>query len=177
MRVWVIGDAGTLTAGQFAVRDAYTAFAGGRPTDAWLMLGDNAYFFGTDVEYQLAVFNVYTNLLRNTVAWSTLGNHDTYSVEASGQHAYFEIFTLPTAGEAGGVPSGTEHYYSFNYGRVHFVCLDSMESDRSAMGAMATWLTNDRIRAAPMTQTPSWSWWKCGRTSCRCWSKAAWTSC
>lgn len=143
MRVWVIGDAGTVTAGQFAVRDAYEAFAGGRPTDAWLMLGDNAYYFGTDLEYQLAVFNVYTNLLRNTVAWSTLGNHDTYSVEANGRHAYFDIFTLPAAGEAGGVASGTEHYYSFNYGRVHFICLDSMESDRSAIGAMARWVTND----------------------------------
>ena len=143
MRVWIIGDAGTVTAGQFAVRDAYEAFAGGRPTDVWLMLGDNAYYFGTDVEYQLAVFNVYTNLLRNTVAWSTLGNHDAYSVEASGEHAYFEIFTFPTAAEAGGVPSGTEHYYSFSHGRVHFICLDSMESDRSAIGAMATWLTND----------------------------------
>lgn len=143
LRVWVIGDAGTLTAGQFAVRDAYEAFAAGRPTDVWLMLGDNAYYFGTDVEYQMAVFNVYTNLLRNTVAWSTLGNHDTYSVEANGRHAYFDIFTLPTAGEAGGVASGTEHYYSFDYGRVHFICLDSMESDRSAIGDMATWVTND----------------------------------
>jgi len=143
MRIWVMGDAGTLLAGQFAVRDAYSAFANGRPTDAWLMLGDNAYYFGTDLEYQLAVFDVYTNLLRNTVTWSTLGNHDTYSTEPNGQHAYFDIFTFPTAGEAGGVASGTEHYYSFDYGRVHLVCLDSMESDRSAVGAMARWLTND----------------------------------
>ncbi len=142
-RVWVIGDAGTQTAGQIGVRDAYETLTGSRPTDLWLMLGDNAYFFGSDVEYQLAVFSVYTNLLRNSVVWPTLGNHDTYSVEASGNHAYFDLFTLPTGGESGGVASGTEHYYSFDHGRIHFICLDSMESSRATLGAMATWLTND----------------------------------
>lgn len=142
-RVWVIGDAGTQTADQVGVRDAYEDFTGLRHTDLWLMLGDNAYLYGTDLEYQLAVFNVYTNLLRKSVVWPTLGNHDTYSVEASGNHAYFDIFTLPTNASAGGVASGTEHYYSFDHGRIHFVCLDSMESVRSPGGAMARWLTND----------------------------------
>src|SRR5690606_119797 len=51
--------------------------------------------------------------------------------------------TFPTAGEAGGVPSGTEKYYSFDYGNVHFICLDSMSSDRSSTGPMATWLRED----------------------------------
>ena len=39
--------------------------------------------------------------------------------------------------------SGTEYYYSFDYANIHFVCLDSMSSDRSPTGAMATWLRND----------------------------------
>jgi hypothetical protein len=39
--------------------------------------------------------------------------------------------------------SGTEKYYSFDYGNIHFVCLDSMSSDRSATGPMATWLRAD----------------------------------
>ena len=37
--------------------------------------------------------------------------------------------------------SGTEAYYSFDYGNIHFVCLDSsLDTSRSANGAMATWL-------------------------------------
>ena len=50
-----------------AVRDAYSTFAGARPTDVWLMLGDNAYYAGTDSEYQGAVFNVFQQYLRTTL--------------------------------------------------------------------------------------------------------------
>ncbi|HEX5050512.1 MAG TPA: metallophosphoesterase, partial [Planctomycetota bacterium] len=60
------------------------------------------------------------------------------------QHGvYYDVFDLPANGEAGGLPSGTEAYYSFDRGHVHFVCLDSMDSDRSATGAMMTWLQAD----------------------------------
>ena len=56
---------------------------------------------------------------------------------------YYDIFSLPRNGEAGGVASGTEAYYSFDYGNMHFICLDSYETDRSADGAMMTWLEAD----------------------------------
>ncbi|MCP5055221.1 MAG: hypothetical protein GY937_00685, partial [bacterium] len=46
-------------------------------------------------------------------------------------------------GEAGGVASNTEAYYSFDFGNVHFVALDSSESDRSPGGEMLSWLTAD----------------------------------
>jgi len=39
--------------------------------------------------------------------------------------------------------SGTEKYYSFDYANIHFICLDSMTSDRSVNGPMATWLRAD----------------------------------
>ncbi|MEM7395505.1 MAG: hypothetical protein AAF492_24500, partial [Verrucomicrobiota bacterium] len=45
--------------------------------------------------------------------------------------------------EAGGTPSGTESWYSFDYGNIHFICLDSSYSDLSAGGAMMTWLEAD----------------------------------
>ena len=125
IRVWVIGDAGTKGADQLAVRDAFEIFNGTNTMHAWLQLGDNAYNSGYDAEYQSAVFDVYTNELRNSVTWPTLGNHDTAQGTAYvDTYPYFDIFTLPTAGEAGGVPSGTEHYYSFDLGMVHFICLD-----------------------------------------------------
>jgi phosphodiesterase/alkaline phosphatase D-like protein len=59
MRIWVIGDAGTATASQTSVRDAYATFNGSRETDLWLVLGDNAYDAGSDAEYQARHFGIY----------------------------------------------------------------------------------------------------------------------
>ena len=58
-RIWAIGDSGTRDANAMAVRDSYIKYTKTTPTDVWLMLGDNAYDFGTDDEYQLAVFDMY----------------------------------------------------------------------------------------------------------------------
>jgi Calcineurin-like phosphoesterase/CARDB/Calx-beta domain len=143
-RIWVIGDSGTANASAQAVRDAYIQFTGTRYTDVWLMLGDNAYQTGTDSEYQAAVFDMYPTLLRQTVLWPTFGNHDAYSADSATQTGpYFDIFTLPTQGEAGGIASGTEAYYSFDYGDIHLIVLDSYESSKSPTGPMMTWLQND----------------------------------
>ena len=143
-RIWVIGDSGTANASAQAVRNAYVTFAGTRATDAWLMLGDNAYNSGTDAEYQNAVFNMYPAILKQAFLWPTLGNHDTGGLtNPPASLPYYAMFTLPTNGEAGGIASGTEDYYSFDRGNIHFVCLDSMTSDRSPTAAMATWLRND----------------------------------
>jgi hypothetical protein len=142
-RLWVLGDAGTQNFNQRAVRDAYYNFAGTRHTDLWLMLGDNAYGSGTDLQYSNAVFRMYPEMLRKSVLWPAMGNHETYSADEFGNFAYLDIFSLPTAGEAGGVPSGTKKYYSFNHGNIHFVVLDSMTSDRSSDGPMCAWLASD----------------------------------
>jgi chitodextrinase len=143
-RVWVIGDSGTANANAAAVRDAYKSYTGSTVTDLWLMLGDNAYPDGTQDQYQAAVFDTYPELLRKVVLWPTLGNHDGHTADSATQSgAYYEIFTLPTNGEAGGLATGTEAYYSFDYGNIHFVCLESYETDRSPSGAMMSWLEND----------------------------------
>jgi tetratricopeptide (TPR) repeat protein len=143
LHVWVIGDAGTATLSQRAVRDAFYALNGTNHVDALLQLGDNAYDEGWDTEYQAAQFDVYGDLLQRTVTWPTIGNHDTYSADADGMFPYLDIFNLPMNAEAGGVPSGTERYYSFDLGQTHFVCLDSMTSSRAPDGAMAQWLRAD----------------------------------
>lgn len=142
VHVWVLGDSGAGDAFAAAVRDAFEA--SGDPADLWLMLGDNAYQSGTDVEYQNAVFNMYPRQLRTSVLWPTLGNHDGLSADsATLTGPYYDIFTLPTAGEAGGVASGTEAYYSFDHGNLHFICLDSFDTPRSPEGPMMTWLEAD----------------------------------
>ena len=142
IRIWVIGDAGTGTASQTSVRDAYSAFNGTRETDLWLVLGDNAYEAGSDAEYQAKHFAVYPSMLKSAVSWYTLGNHDA-GTGSIGAHPYHTMFSFPTTGQAGGVASGTRSYYSFNYGNVHFISLDSQETLRAANGAMAAWLQSD----------------------------------
>ncbi|HEX2749360.1 MAG TPA: metallophosphoesterase, partial [Verrucomicrobiales bacterium] len=112
--------------------------------DFTLQLGDNAYNAGTDTEFQGAVFDMYSAMLRKTTFWSCLGNHETDQATAFvDTYPYFNVYTFPTAGECGGVASGTEHYYSFDYGNVHVISLDSMTASRSSTGAMATWLQAD----------------------------------
>ena len=136
-RLWVLGDSGTADDDAAAVRDAFASFSYGVAPDVWLMLGDNAYSNGEDEEYQEAVFEMYPEFLRRTVLWPSRGNHD------EDEDTYHDIFTLPAAGEAGGIASGTESYYSFDHGNVHVVCLDSEGSGRSADGEMADWLRSD----------------------------------
>ncbi len=145
-RIWVLGDAGTQSANQTAVRNAYTAYTGATHTDLWLMLGDNAYTTGTDLQYQGAVFDMYPTMLRKSVLWSTRGNHES---DAGGTGStYYALFTLPPAAQAGGLASGTEAYYSFDYGNIHFICLDSQGSNRTAAGPMGTWLAADLAATA-----------------------------
>ena len=144
MRIWVVGDSGRANDDAALVRDGYLKFTGTRHTDLWLMLGDNAYETGTFDEYQHAVFNMYPHLLRSSVLWTAIGNHDAGSASSLKQTGpYYELFNLPTRGEAGGVASGTAAYYSFDYGNIHFICLDSYGSDRSPKSAMFTWLAHD----------------------------------
>jgi hypothetical protein len=144
LRIWAVGDSGTGGAGPRAVRDAFLDFAAGAPPALWLMLGDNAYNDGTDAEYQRGVFEVYPTLLTSSVLWPTLGNHDGHSADSATQSGpYYDIFALPTAGQAGGVASGTEAYYSFDVGNVHILTLDSYETSRSPSGAMLTWAAAD----------------------------------
>ena len=136
-RAWVLGDSGTADVNAESVRDAYLGFTGSLATDLVLMLGDNAYVKGADYEYQAAVFDIYGDVLRRSPLYSTRGNHD----DDAG--VYYGTFSFPSAGEGGGVPSGSEAYYSFDWANVHFICLDSEGSNKSPTGPMATWLQAD----------------------------------
>jgi hypothetical protein len=143
-RIWVLGDSGTGTPEQREVRDAYYAHAGAGETDLILMLGDNAYERASDSDYQVKLFDVYDRILRHAALWPTFGNHEGYTASSELQTGpYYEVFSLPRDGEAGGVASGTEAYYSFDYGNIHFVCLNSYDVSRAPDGPMLTWLRHD----------------------------------
>lgn len=146
-RIWVVGDCGRGSATQAAGRDAYYNWMGSRVPDLNLQLGDNAYNSGTETEYQTGYWNMYPTIFRKMPQWSTLGNHDANNGNTSPtlNWPYFDMFTFPIAGECGGVASGTEHYYSWDYGNIHFICLDSQTTlaNRTANAPQTVWLQND----------------------------------
>lgn len=154
-RLWAIGDAGFTGPDLDAVRDAFVAYNGGSATDLFLLLGDNAYLFATDAQYQAAVFDEHAATLRTTPVWSVFGNHEILSSNPLTQTGpYFAMFTFPTAAQLGGVASGSEAYFSFDYGNTHFIVLDSEEAPTSPSTPMLTWLTAD-LQAAVL-QNPTW---------------------
>lgn len=153
IRILAMGDMGNNSTNQINVRNAYLKYNGTNYTDIWMLLGDNAYEKGTESNYNTNFFNIYQqNLSKNHVLWPAPGNHD-YADYAARQAdhniAYYSIFSLPSAGEAGGVASNTEAYYSYNYGNTHFVSLDSYGWETGntrlydTLGPQVTWLKRD----------------------------------
>jgi hypothetical protein len=140
IRFWVVGDAGSAGGIPGWVRASFESYDDVGRTDLWLTVGDNAYGGGTDERYQFALFDTFARMLRRASVWSTPGNHED---GAYPQATYYDVFEFPTRGEAGGVPSGTESYYSFDFGNVHFVSLNSEDADLSRAGPMVSWLRRD----------------------------------
>jgi acid phosphatase type 7 len=129
-RIWATGDCGTGQTVQANVKNQFLSYLGSNYLDLWLLLGDNAYGSGLDTEFRDYFFGVYQNdkIMKQTVLFPAPGNHDyanSTALQASHIMPYYDIFSLPTAAEAGGLPSGTEAYYSYNYANIHFVSLDS----------------------------------------------------
>lgn len=144
--VMVLGDTGDGSRRQLSVRDALRTQLAGRRPDLFLHLGDLAYPDGTATQLQRYFFEIYAAELRDTPVWPALGNHDVRSVE-NGRGPFFDAFVLPAGGEEGGVPSGTEAFYSFDYGPAHFVVLDSTHEIGPA-DPMLDWLRRDLGAAA-----------------------------
>lgn len=125
LRMWVLGDFGVDNDNQKKVYQAIQNATANRPADLWVWLGDNAYAAGLEDEYQRYVFSIYQPALRNIPLFITPGNHDYAESQTNFNIAYYNLFSFPQQGEAGGVPSGSKSYYSANYGNVHLVSLDS----------------------------------------------------
>lgn len=141
---WVIGDSGTGEADQLAVRDAMLAFTAAEPPDLILGLGDLAYYWGNDFNFTRKFFDVYRRTLRHTPSLPAMGNHEAKSADSASQSGtYYDAFVLPAAGQAGGVASGTEAYYSYNYANTHFIVLDTADTDLSTGSPMLEWLDRD----------------------------------
>ena len=145
-RIWIVGDSGTGGTNQKAVHDAMRSLVEreSRSLDMYIHVGDMAYGDGTDKEFQERFFDMYDPTLRSVAVWPAMGNHEGRTSRGkTGVGPYYDAYVTPTNAEAGGVPSGTEAYYSFDVANIHFVCLDSHDLDRKPNGAMARWLRAD----------------------------------
>jgi hypothetical protein len=150
IRFWVVGDSGTGRQPQADVHQVMVDYIRhtGRPLDFWLHVGDMAYGVGRDMEFQSRFFESYEPTLRGSVCWATMGNHEGYTSKGTtGIGPYYDAYVVPTRAESGGVASGTEAYYAFDHGNIHFICLDSHDLNRKPTAAMAKWLKADLEKA------------------------------
>jgi hypothetical protein len=114
VRFLAFGDSGTGSSDQMALRDQMATV----PFDLIVHTGDIAYGSGTRAEFEAYFFKPYADYLKYFPAFPASGNHE---YETEGAAPFREAFVLP---ENGG-PEGKERWYSFNWGDVHFVALDT----------------------------------------------------
>jgi len=108
----VIGDFGI---GSPAARANLRRLSQDTAVDLAITTGDNAQIYGTEDEYRRFVLGPLRDLIATKPFWPSVGNHDYYNVQN-----YLRFFALPNGGL----------YYSFDYGGVLFLALDSNRFDR-----------------------------------------------
>jgi hypothetical protein len=114
IRFLAFGDLGTQQSDQYAVFDAMQDVSG----DFVLVTGDVVYKNGTPSEIDRNFFQVYRPMLGEVPFFVASGNHDYNTDDARPFRDAFSLF------ENGG-PEGKERWYSFDWGPVHFVMLDT----------------------------------------------------
>lgn len=143
VRIWVIADFGQSnsdqneerleTVGQWKTfnNDSYHA-------DFVLSLGDQT---EDDSRYQLQhnYFSQLEKVLKTTPLLTVVGNHDNHDSMVN----YLSTFALPSNAEMGGIASGTEEYYSFDYANIHIVVLCTEIEDEEGRKKQIQWLKND----------------------------------
>jgi 3',5'-cyclic AMP phosphodiesterase CpdA len=106
--------------------------------------GDNAYEAGRYSEFDTKVFQIYGEVFSKAAVFPTAGNHDYATSNAA---PYLDLFSLPRNAWRS---SDHERYYSFDYGNVHVVALDTNAplnvNDSAATDDMLDWLRDDLSR-------------------------------
>jgi acid phosphatase type 7 len=103
----VVGDSGWASVAQLQIAEQMER----APADFLMHVGDIVYFAITHYNADLRNFSIYREEMRNRPWFLALGNHEMYG----DPKAALELFHLPTNSV-----TGTEHYYSFDHGDVHF---------------------------------------------------------
>ena len=106
----VPGNSGWAGIGQLSIARQLTNYQ----ADLLFHVGDVVYLGFTYYAADLRFFSIYENQLRSIPYFVAVGNHDSYL----DRDALLASVYLPTNSM-----TGTEHYYSFDHGDVHFVAL------------------------------------------------------
>jgi hypothetical protein len=114
VRFVAFGDSGSGSERQYAVLEQLF----GVPFDLMLHTGDLAYEDGTALQLEERFFDVYAPLIASIPAFPISGNHEYHTDDAAPFRAAFD---LPDNGG----PAGHERWYSFDWGDIHFVALDT----------------------------------------------------
>lgn len=146
VRFIAFGDSGT---GSTAQRQLATVMAADT-FDLALHTGDIAYGTSTgigDGTFQALndwFFAMYERWLRRAPMFPSMGNHDSRAGTEHGTH-YLESFVLPENGASTRYPDHAERYYSFDYGPVHVVALDTELAfqDTARRAEQLDWLDAD----------------------------------
>lgn len=135
-RFVAFGDSGMGTPEQRRLATRMNA----EPADIVLPLGDLGYPAATYAVLEAYYLNMYGPLAARAPFFATAGNHDYYFKEAE---AYLDSHIAPS-GEVAEQHAG--RYYSYDWGPVHFVVLDSNTPLEHAAGEdkrMLEWLERD----------------------------------
>jgi hypothetical protein len=144
VRFVVLGDSGGDTVGQYQIAQVIKETA----PDLVLHVGDVIYPSFETNRADLRCLSVYQPHMKSTPYFFAFGNHDLYS----GDSGFLETFYLPTNSA-----TGTEHFYSFDHGDVHFCALFVPQRAQDALypnyyldtgTAQYRWLTNDLATSA-----------------------------
>jgi predicted phosphodiesterase len=117
-----VGDIGTGGPAQEAILKRMTE----SPFEFILVLGDLAYKSGKPSQLHGNFFAVYENVLRYVPVYPSIGNHERRTKQGK---PYFDAFVLPHP----------ERYYSFEWGDIHFVAIDTTQYDTDQLA----WLVDD----------------------------------
>jgi acid phosphatase type 7 len=107
--------------------------------------------------YQSWFFDIYRDWLKRKPFFPSMGNHDSRSDNNNGQ-AYLDLFVLPDDAGASAYPDHAERYYSFDYGPVHFVALDTEFAfqDPSRRQTQLAWLRADLSSTSKLWKIAFW---------------------
>jgi len=139
VRFMAFGDSGGGSIAQYEIARVLREAA----PDLVLHTGDVLYPLFETNRVDARCLSVYGVQMRTTPFFFTIGNHDLFGGDA----AYLESFFLPT-----NTATGTEHFYSFEHGDVHFCSLFLPTRSLNALypnyvlgegTAQYQWLTND----------------------------------
>jgi hypothetical protein len=119
--------------------------------DLSIHVGDIAYDDGAENEFTERHFRVYAPILGSTPFYPSIGNHD---LRADGGRSYDGAFLWPQ-------PFPGVRYYSFRWGRILFVSIDTssetadVEGMRNGRGRQMEWL-EETLRTAAADSTVDW---------------------